>query len=199
MTTHLQVVVDIEARAKTDNGIITRIAVCPFRFNEGVLSYEELLNRTLYLSIDQQEQIDMGRVTDEMTEEWWAKQTEELRKESYYPTDDDISVRAMFDECKRFLRRWNYNYSESFLWARNTGYEYGKLTSLNSQVYPGEKEVFNHWKWHECKTFNYILSGGETDRWMPENAEDYGFKYHHAAHDACMDALRLLTLWHGQN
>ena len=68
MTTHLQVVVDIEARAKTDNGIITRIAVCPFRFDEGVLSYEELLNRTLYLSIDQQEQIDMGRVTDEMTE-----------------------------------------------------------------------------------------------------------------------------------
>ena len=198
MTTHLQCVVDVEARAKTDNGIVTRIAVCPFKFDEGVLPYEVLLDRTLYLSIDQEEQIEMGRVTDDMTEEWWGRQSEALRKISYYPTDEDISVRKMFEECKRFLNRWNYNHYESFLWARNSGYEYGKLTSMNSMVYPGEKEIFNHWNWHECKTYNYILSGGETQKWMPENIDDLGFQEHNAKHDAAMDAARLINLWHKQ-
>ena len=73
-----------------------------------------------------------------------------------------------------------------------------KLSSLNDTVYPGEKHVFNGWKWQECKTYNYIMSGGETERWMPENVEDYGFQYHNAKHDAAFDAYRLINLWHKQ-
>ena len=198
MTTHLQVVVDCEGRGKYDDAIVTRIALCPFRFDEGYIPYDKLLERTLYIPIDQDEQIQMGRKTDQLTEGWWAQQSEELRKESYYPTERDVSVKKMFDLSKAFLRRWNYHYSESFLWARNCAYEYGKLSSLNDTVYPGEKHVFNGWKWQECKTYNYIMSGGETERWMPENVEDYGFQYHNAKHDAAFDAYRLINLWHKQ-
>lgn len=198
MTTHLQVVVDIEGRAKYDNAVVTRIALCPFRFDEGYIPYDQLLDRTLYISINQDEQFRMGRITDDLTEGWWAQQSEELRKISYYPTDDDVPVKTMFAQCKAFLRRWNYDYQNSFLWGRNCHYEYGKLSSLNDMVHPGEKHVFNGWKWHECKTYNHILSGGETERWMPENVDDYGFVYHDARHDAAMDAYRLINLWHQQ-
>ena len=195
MTTHTQFVVDIEATARTDNGVVTRIAITPFRFNEGVLSYEELFNRTLYICIDQGAQRMAGRKNDESTDKWWSEQTEELRIQSLYPTDDDISVENMFGECKRFLSRWNYHYTESFLWARNCGYEYGKLSHLNEQFMPGSKHVFNPWGWHECKTFNYILTGGDTQKFSPVDGSDV-FMYHNARHDSARDAQRLIELWH---
>ena len=192
MTTHVNFVIDIETKSKFDNAIITRIAITPFNFDEGKLSFEQLVERTLYLSINQQEQIDAGRVSDKLTEDWWSLQSEELRKESYYPTDNDLPVGKVLEECARFMRRWNYHYSKSFLWQRN-GFEAFKLSSLNMQFKPGEKEVFNPWSWHEVKTMYYVLSGGETQKLKLDHPE---FNEHCAKHDTAADAWRLLQLWH---
>jgi 3' exoribonuclease, RNase T-like len=197
MTTHLQVVVDIETLHKYDNAVITRIALTPFRFDEGLLTFDELVNRTFYISLDQEIQFNMGRVSGQETMDWWNTQSEELRIESFYPTDNDLDPRVALLEMKRFLKRWNYDHFHSFLWARNSGFECFKLQSLNEQLFPGVKQVLNPWNWHECKTFNHIMTGGDTSKWKPKDEESLGFQYHNAKHDAAMDAYRLICLWNG--
>ena len=198
MTSEVQIHADLETRDKYDQAIITRIAVTPFRFNEDKdVTFQELVDRTLYLSFDQNEQIAMGRVSGVETEKWWSEQTEELRIESYYPTANDMKAADVLMECKRFLSRWNYNHFKSFLWARNCGFECFKIQSLNDQLFPGEKHIFNHWNWHEVKTFNHILSGGETTKWRHPDESKWGFQEHNARHDSAMDTFRMIQLWHG--
>lgn len=196
MTNGTQVVVDIETRATTDYALITRIAVTPFNFiHDANITFKELVDRTLYLAFDQQEQLDLGRITDADTEAWWATQPHELQVESIYPTEHDMKAAEVLLECKRFLKQWNYNHFKSFLWARNYSFESGKLQTLSNTVFPGEKHIFNYWNWHECKTFNHILTGGETTKYVPENIDELGFQYHNAKHDAAMDAYRMILLW----
>lgn len=195
MNPYINFVVDIETKGIYDNSIITRLAVTPFKFEETNLTYAELLDRTLYISLDQDEQIAKGRVSDESTMKWWNSQSEELRIESLYPTDNDVGIVEMFDVVKKFLNRWRYDNFNSFLFARNSGFECFKLQSLNEQFIPNTKQVFNQWSWHECKTFNYIFSGGATNKYIPLEVNPGEFQYHNAKHDAAMDAFRMLQLW----
>lgn len=196
MTKGTQIHVDLETRDKYDHAVITRIAVTPFNFDDDQdTTFQELVDRTLYLSFDQEEQIKLGRTIGKDTEKWWSEQSEELRIESYYPTENDMSAKDILLECKGFLARWNYNHFKSFLWARNSSFENFKIQSLNEQIFPGEKQIFNNWNWHEVKTFNHILSGGETCKWRHPKEQEWGFQEHNAKHDSAMDTFRLLQLW----
>ena len=78
---------------------------------------------------------------------------------------------------------------------RNCGFESFKLQTISEQFLPDEKAPFNPWNWHECKSFNWILSGAETQKYEPENMNELGFKYHNAKHDSAMDVYRLWLLW----
>lgn len=195
MTTHTQFMVDLETKGKYDNAIVTRIAVTPFNFEtDKNISFEELVDRTLYLSFDQDEQEHIGRVSDESTLEWWNNQPEELKIESFYPTQNDLPVKVVFEKCRDFLKSWDYDHYKSLLWARNCSFENGKLSSLNETYFPNEpKHIFNHWNWHECKTFNYIFTAGATEKYTVET--ETPFQYHNAKHDAAMDTYRMIQLW----
>ena len=155
------------------------------------------MDRTLYISLDQDEQASLGRVSDERTEKWWSEQDEDLRIESYYPTNNDLKINETFAEIKRFISSWNYNHYHSHLWARNAHFEWGKIASLNDLIlnHPDDKHVLNNWKWMECRTYNYILTGAETEKYEPENMKDLGFQYHNAKHDAAFDVYRMLKLY----
>lgn len=197
MNGYLSLTADIETRDIYDSAVITRIAITPFRFDEDKdVTFQELVDRTLYISLDQEEQIARGRTCNPSTEAWWASQPEDLRIESYYPTDKDLPVVEAFAEIKRFLSRWHYDHYESIIWARNNGFENFKIQSLNEQFLPGTKHVLNHWNWHELKTANLILTGGETSKYNPSDFKELNFDAHNAIHDAAMDTYRLLHLWH---
>lgn len=198
MNGYLSLTVDIETRDIYDSAVITRIAITPFRFDEDKdVTFQELVDRTLYISLDQEEQIARGRTRNPSTEAWWASQPEDLRIESYYPTDKDLPVVEAFAEIKRFLSRWHYDHFNSMLFARNCGFEGFKLQSLNEMFIPDTKQVLNNWNWQECKTVNFILSGGTTQKWNPPNMDELGFIYHRADHDSAMDSFRMIKLWNG--
>lgn len=188
--------VDIETRGKYDSCIITRIAITPFRFDEGIVPYNDLVDRTLYIFLNQEEQRLAGRTEEKDTMDWWNSQPEHVREESLNETPNDLSIVDAFAEIKRFLNRWHYNHYESILFARNNGFECFKIQSLNDQFLPGTKQVLNNWKWHELKTLNLILTGGETEKFVPPDFDSLKFDAHNAVHDAAMDTYRLMHLWH---
>jgi hypothetical protein len=188
--------IDIETRGKYDSCIITRIAITPFRFDEGIVPYDDLVNRSLYISLNQEEQRLAGRTEEKDTMDWWNSQPDHVREESLNENPNDLSVVEAFNKIKNFLKRWNYNHFESLLFSRNSGFESFKIQSLNEQFLPGTKQVLNNWKWHELKSFNLILSGGETEKFIPPDFKELNFDAHNAQHDAAMDTYRLLHLWH---
>ena len=188
--------IDIETRGKYDSCIITRIAITPFRFDEGIVPYDDLVKRSLYISLNQEEQRLAGRTEEKDTIDWWNTQDDHVREESLNETPNDLSIVDAFAEIKRFLNRWHYNHYESLIWARNNGFECFKIQSLNDQFLPGTKHVLNHWNWHELKTANLILTGGETSKYNPSDFKELNFDAHNAIHDAAMDTYRLLHLWH---
>lgn len=195
MTSHVQLMVDLETKSKYDNAIITRLAITPFRFEEDAnTTFEELVDRTFYIALDQDEQERMGRVASPDTIEWWESQKEELKIESYYPTSNDLSIEDAFNKIKDFLKKSEYNHYKSFLWARNCGFECFKLQSLEEMFFgAANKYTFNNWNWHECKTFNYIFTAGATEKYTVET--ETPFQYHNAKHDAAMDTYRMIQLW----
>lgn len=187
--------VDIETRGKYDNCIVTRIAITPFRFDEGIVPYEKLVERTLYLSLNQEEQRLMGRTEEKETMIWWNSQNELVRAESLDEKESDLSIVDAFSAISRFLKSWNYNHYNSILFARNAGFECFKIQSLNDQFLPNTKHVLNPWNWHECKSFNLILSGGNTTKYLPPDYDSLKFDAHNASHDSAMDTYRLMHLW----
>lgn len=199
MSEILQVGIDIETVGKYDSCVVTRIALTPFYFSEKDISFDDLCNRTLVIALDQDEQVERGRIREPMTEEWWNTQSEELKKISYYRTDEDLSIFAAFEKMKKFLKTWRYNYMSSHLWARNSGFECFKLQSLSEMAYGKgmDMKVLNGWNWQDFKTLNLILTGGETSKIDPVGIDMTKFMYHNPAHDSAMDCLRAIQLLNG--
>lgn len=199
MSELLQVGVDIETVGKYDSCVVTRIAVTPFYFSETDITFEELCDRTLVVALDQDEQVERGRIREAMTEEWWNKQSEDLKITSYYKTTNDLSIHDSFEEIRKYLKKWRYNYLESHLWARNSGFECFKLQSLSEMAYGKgmDMKVLNGWNWQDFKTLNLILTGGETSKYEPKGMDMNKFMYHNPVHDSAIDVLRSIQLMNG--
>lgn len=198
MSEKVQIGIDIEAVGKYDSCVITRIALTPFYFSEKDVTFEELCDRTLVIALDQDEQVEKGRIRESTTVEWWNSQPEELKIVSYYPTDNDMKILDAFEEIKKFLKTWRYDYMNSHLWARSA-FEVFKLQSLQELAYGtgmGMK-VLNGWNWQDFKTLNLILTGGETSKWTPKNVDMSKFMYHNPVHDSALDCIRGIQLING--
>lgn len=199
MNTKLQLCIDLETLGKYDNAVVTRIAITPFFFDEANITFNELVERSLLISLDQDEQIHKGRVIDPATVEWWEEKDEALKIASYYKTDNDVSVEEAFDQISTYLKKWRYSFMNSHLWARNVFFENAKIQSLSEMVYGDGQgaKVLNCWNWLDTKTFNYMMTGGKTTKFNPVGLEGDEFVYHQADHDSAFDALRIIQLWNG--
>lgn len=199
MSEKVQIGIDIETVGKYDSCVITRIALTPFYFSEKNITFEELCDRTLVIALDQDEQVEKGRFREVATEEWWNSQSEELKVVSYYKTKNDMKILDAFEEIKKFLKKHRYDYMESHLWARNSGFECFKIQSLSELVYGKgmDMKVLNGWNWQDFKTLNLILTGGQTSKWTPKNVDMNKFMYHNPAHDSALDCMRSIQLVNG--
>lgn len=194
-TTVPQFVLDFEALAFGENAIVTRIACTPFRFDEKDITYEELVTRTFYVALDTADQKNnYGRTMDRSTLKWWSEQTPELQKESMKKTDHDLSLKDAIDQLHAFAKKWKYSKWNSFIWARGSFYETCKYQTMAESIYPNDRTYLNTFKFHECRTFNWMLTQGETECWEP-NPMPASFQKHNAKHDAAMDAFRLVRLF----
>lgn len=196
-TTHL--VVDFETLGKRDNAVVTRIACTPFKLSEKDITYNELFNRTFYIALSIKDQKEnYKREIDKSTLDWWKKQSKDLQKLSALPTDNDLSLQTGMDQFKSFVKSHGYSQWKSFVWARGSYFECGKFETMHENVYGEDERPFlNTYKFHDCRTYNWLLSGGPNgglEIWEPSPMPKEFIK-HHAAHDAALDAFRIIKLF----
>lgn len=194
----VQIGIDIETVGKYDSCVVTRIAITPFYFSETNTTFEEFCDRTLVIAFDQAEQDEHGRIREAATVQWWESQTEELKVISYYPTDNDMKVHDAFELIKTYLKKWRYDYMNSHLWARSS-FEIHKLQSMQEMAYGKgmDMKVLNGWNWLDFKTSNFILTGGETMKYVPKGVDMNGILIHDPKIDNSLDIIRLIQLVNG--
>ena len=193
-----QLVLDFETLAFAETAIVTRLACTPVKLGEVNITYDELVDRTFYIAISIEDQQRYGRTMDKPTLDWWKTQPKELRVESALPTPNDLSLKDAVDTFGEWSKAQGYHKWKSFCWARGTYFELPKWVSMYENIYgigSALKGPINTFKFHECRTYNWLLTGGSTEQWEPTPMPS-SFVKHNAKHDAAMDAYRLVRLFH---
>ncbi len=138
----ISVMLDIETIGCKPDSII---------LNLGALKFDprvpDSMGSGLYLKLDVNEQIQMGRTMDDATIDWWSKQSEEIKKETF--SDEG---RCSIDDALHDLTKFLVNVDE--IWSQGPVFDIGILENLYRQ-----KMIpipWNYWIIRDCRTLFQI-------------------------------------------
>ena len=97
----------------------------------------------LYLRIDADEQISLGREVQEDTLQWWMSQSEDVREEAI-GEGDRVSLETMYKELNRFLVVANS------IWAQGPLFDFAILENVYRQM--GWPTPWQYWQIRDSRT-----------------------------------------------
>jgi len=103
---------DIETLGIESNTVVLSASLLEVDFDKD-FTYEELLEKTVFVKFDVMEQIQkLGRTKTKSTVEWWMQQSSEVKAKSFIPRISDVSVEYGLE-----LLRSNYKKNHT-IWIR---------------------------------------------------------------------------------
>lgn len=151
--------------------------------------------KTVFIKLNVEEQLKLGRVKDKETVEWWLGKgkrnpCEIAKAVSLYPKADDISIFQLSDEIRKGCHRLGVD-PRSVDWCDRNLFDLRKaqhIMEVTCKQYSSEP-----WDYHH--TFDIVswLKGiGQQDRYAGIKAwELEGMVYHDPRYDAALDFLRI--------
>jgi len=112
-----QFILDVETLGTSDASIVLSAAFLHFNVTEDE-TYEQMVEKTLYIKFDVAEQKEKGRKADKKTLEWWQKQPEYVRSLCLTPSKKDVTVADGIKQIKDYINK--YAKKEFFVWARGS-------------------------------------------------------------------------------
>jgi hypothetical protein len=108
---------DLESLGVESNSVVLSVAIVYFDPSEDI-SYDKLLNRTLFLKLDAKDQVKrLNRVIDKDTLAWWSKQHEYLKDISLHPKPDDLKAEEAIQKVKDYINMFP-NPENQTIWVR---------------------------------------------------------------------------------
>ena len=137
---------DIESVGIESTSGILSAAITYFDFDDKK-TYAEYVNDSCFVKFNLQEQLDMGRVKDKETIQWWTKQAEIPKQVSLYPSKEDVSAKEGIDKIREYIN--SRGGSNQIVWARGS-LDQMAIDSLcrNIEVEP----LFMYNKWRDTRT-----------------------------------------------
>lgn len=86
----------------SEKSIILSLALTHFETNKQY-SIEELKENTCFIKFDAKEQKLAGRNINKETVKWWNKQCDNVKKISFFPSDNDVFVVEGLDIARKFI------------------------------------------------------------------------------------------------
>jgi len=181
-------VFDIETCAIDSKAIVLSAAIVHFDLDED-LTYEDLVQRSLYVKFKAREQKTLGRIYDKETLNWWMTQPEAIRTLCFTPSARDLDPKEGIKQIRSYVAE--HGGSKSFMWARG---------SLDQMVFESfckdyqEPTIIHYNSWMDVRTAIRITK--ETaDKYayctIPGFMKDIVDKHNPIA-DVCYDALQLI-------
>ena len=171
------VTLDIETLSTTPDSVILTIGAVKFDPYSDYISDD-----ALYLKIDIEQQLEMGRNVSDDTIEWWAKQDPKVREEAIGDSGDRISVQQLQRELNKFL------VGASDIWCQGPVFDIGILENLYRQI--SCPIAWNFWQVRDSRT----LFGVHGD---PREKNKTGL--HNALEDAYSQAVGVQTIYRRLN
>lgn len=92
---------DIETLDVESTAVVLSVAMV--YFEEG-MTYDELLERTIFVKFDSKEQISKyKRTVSKSTLDWWSKQTKESKEVSLIPSNKDVPALDGIEQLKAYM------------------------------------------------------------------------------------------------
>lgn len=175
------------------DGVVVSVAFLNFSFDKlekNAYDYDYLLNNTIFIKFDVQEQVEKyGRKIEESTLDWWKQQDKEALKK-LKPLDTDVSISRLGPLFEVSIR--NKQNVKTFFTRNNT---FDPVILYSITKYFNQPMPHDWWKIRDTKSFidGLTYGSGIKDSFIPPLAENKYIK-HDPRHDVVLDVLRLQTL-----
>jgi len=176
---------DIESLDVESTSVILSLAAVYFDPDE-IVSYNELLDRALFVKFDVTEQITKyKRTISQSTAEWWRKQAEIPQVTSLIPSKDDVSA----EQGLSLMSNYYKGNGKGIVWARGA-LDQLATESLYRKIGRDPFCMFNMWR--DVRTAVDLLYDTSTGyRNIDGFDPSHSVIKHHPVHDCAYDILML--------
>jgi hypothetical protein len=185
---------DIETLGTESTAVVLSFAAIPFELNE-TPTYQELLDRALFVKLDAEQQIKvLKRTVEKGTIDWWAKQSELARQKSFHKDnkrDTDCATGLTMMRNVLGLKPVAFDNPDVVFWARGS-LDQVVIDSLSKQVHNNLVIPFNNWR--DVRTAVDLLVEGASGGYckVPNFSREIVVK-HDPVHDCAYDIMQLLA------
>ena len=137
-----QFCVDVETLGIESTCVVLSAAMVWFDPAETKVTYEELVDRALYIKFDSKEQLEMGRSKTKSTIEWWQKQGKEIQKLCLFPSPKDLKADEGIRRMKNYIAE--HGSKQSLFWQRGV-LDQMSLESLCRSIEAEPITQYNMW------------------------------------------------------
>lgn len=110
---------DVETTDIESSAIVLSAAIVGFNLTEDDnFTYEDLVERTLYVKFDAKEQKAAGRSVSRETMAWWDKQGEDIKRMCFFPSKKDMSAEEGMGAINSYLKA--NGTQDYFVWTRGS-------------------------------------------------------------------------------
>lgn len=194
--------VDIETVGVRSSCGVLSLSIVYFGHSEDKHNIEYLKENTLTVKFNLIDQIQYNRTTDKSTVDWWNKQSDEVRKKSFLPSDSDVNVVDGIKQVNEYIKQkcleHNTKLKDENFWCRGQ-LEPVVLQDLCNAI--GQPQIQPaYWMWRDIRTiihYMYNAPRGYTDIDYPSNQEEVKDLYN-SKHDPKTDIiLDILQIYYG--
>lgn len=141
-------VLDVETLSVESTAIVLSCAIIHFDFEkDATVTYDELVERALYVKFKLKEQHDLGRTTLGSTIEWWMKQGSAIRDLCFKPSPKDVGATEGMIQIENYVQE--HGTKSSMIWARGS-LDQMALDSLSRTI--GRNTIVPYNMWMDIRT-----------------------------------------------
>ena len=181
---------DVETLDTESTCVVLSAAIIHFDPEEEP-SYQDLLDKALFVKFDSMEQVKkLNRTISHSTLDWWKGQHEYVRGLSFDRKETDVSAHDGIALLTKYVGKYDQNRKQT-MWARGS-LDQMAIDSLALSVDLERITPYNMWR--DVRTAVDILYGttnGYCEVVHPEFKRHEVIK-HHPVHDCALDAMQLM-------
>lgn len=109
---------DVETTDIESTAIVLSAAIVGFNIEDDDCTYEDLVERSLYVKFNAKEQKAAGRSVSRETLAWWGKQGEDIQRMCFLPSKKDFSAEDGMAAINKYLTE--NGDKDYFVWTRGS-------------------------------------------------------------------------------
>jgi hypothetical protein len=186
---------DVESLGVESNSVILSAAIVYINPAEKN-TWESLYENTLFVKFNVKEQVKKyNRIVSKDTIDWWNKQCDLAKKQSFYPSDKDLSAKEGIACIHNYINS-HCDPKTTLIWIRGS---LDQLVMDSLCTATGDESIMPYANYRDMRTYVDLVATESTRGYCAINPETYPGIWdrnvvvkHNPIHDIVLDALMLL-------